>query len=80
MENIIHGSFYTVSHIFSQGIFSDHSVFSLVARHLGIMEATVHKWRSHTEFHDCSSTARRLQTTLTPAQAAISPACFKSPD
>ena len=34
-------------------------------------EATVYKWKKRTSFQDCSHTAHRLQTTLTPAQERV---------
>jgi len=44
---------------------------AVLARHYGISEATVRKWRGRTDFLDRSHTAHRLQTHLTPAQEAI---------
>ena len=37
----------------------------------GVTQATVYKWKKRTSFQDCSHTAQRLQTTLTPAQERV---------
>lgn len=42
-----------------------------LARRFGITEATVYKWKKRTSFQDCSHTAHRLQTTLTPTQERV---------
>ena len=42
-----------------------------LAQRFGISEATVYKWKKRTSFQDCSHTAHRLQTTLTPAQERV---------
>jgi transposase InsO family protein len=42
-----------------------------LAQRFGITEATVYKWKKRTSFQDCSHTAHRLQTTLTPAQERV---------
>src|SRR5665809_100185 len=49
---------------------SDEPLSALMQRY-GVTAATVRKWRHRTVFHDRSHTARRLQTTLNPAQEAI---------
>jgi len=43
----------------------------IVAERYGISEQTVWKWRKRESVYDCSHTAHRLQTTLTPAQEAV---------
>ena len=42
-----------------------------LAQRFGVTEATVYKWKKRTSFQDCSHTAHRLQTTLTPAQERV---------
>jgi len=49
-----------------------------VAERYGISMQTVWKWRSRDSVHDRSHTAHRLQTTLTPAQEAVTVALRKS--
>jgi hypothetical protein len=44
---------------------------SALRQRYGVTAATVRKWQHRTTFHDRSHTARRLQTTLSPAQEAI---------
>ena len=42
-----------------------------LAQRFGVTEATVYKWKKRTSFQDCSHTAHRLQTTLSPAQERV---------
>ena len=49
---------------------SEEPLSALMQRY-GVTAATVRKWQHRTTFHDRSHTARRLQTTLSPAQEAI---------
>jgi transposase InsO family protein len=42
-----------------------------LAQRFRVTEATVYKWKKRTSFQDCSHTAHRLQTTLTPAQERV---------
>ena len=42
-----------------------------LAQRFGVTQATVYKWKKRTSFQDCSHTAQRLQTTLTPAQERV---------
>jgi transposase-like protein len=44
----------------------------MVGERYGISEQTVWKWRNRDNVHDQSHTAHSLQTTLTPAQEAVS--------
>ena len=44
---------------------------SVLAERFGTTEQTVYKWRHRDSVHDRSHTPNRLQTTLTPAQAAV---------
>lgn len=44
---------------------------AILAQRFGVTEATVYKWKKRTSFQDCSHTAHRLQTTLTPAQERV---------
>jgi transposase-like protein len=50
----------------------------IVAERYGISEQTVWKWRKRDSVQDRSHTAHRLQTTLTPAQEAVTVALRKT--
>jgi transposase-like protein len=47
---------------------------SVLAERFGTTEQTVYKWKHRDSVHDRSQTPHRLQTTLTPAQEAVSTA------
>jgi transposase-like protein len=49
-----------------------------VAERYGLSEQTVWKWRKRDSVQDRSHTAHRLQTTLTPAQEAVTVALRKT--
>ncbi|OLH89871.1 transposase, partial [Xanthomonas oryzae pv. oryzae] len=44
---------------------------SVLAQRFGITDQTVYKWKKRDVFGDCSHTAHRLQTVLTPAQESV---------
>jgi transposase-like protein len=51
---------------------------SVLAERFGTTEQTIYKWRHRDSVLDLSHTAHRLQTTLTPAQEAVTIALRKT--
>jgi transposase InsO family protein len=70
MQISLHKNARTTPAVRGQIAASNAPAASLAAQY-GVSVATIYKWRSRDSVHDRSHTARRLQTTLTPAQEAV---------